>query len=291
MTSGKVLLIVDGMAALYRAFYGIRNLSTAAGVPTNAVFGFVRMMKQLKEKWNPSHWALVFDGGLPQERLERLETYKAQRPPMPGELKQQIPLAEEYLACARIRQVRLERQEADDAIASLAEWAKPEAEQVLIATSDKDIFQIVDDRRRIVPFSDKDPVLDADGVKAKTGVSPAQIVDWLALVGDTADNIPGVPGVGPKTAARLLEAYRDWDGIWAHVSAIESEKTRKALVENRDLVLRNVALIRLRRDLECSVGWEALEVKAPDTGGLLALYEKLEFRSMARELQEGDLFA
>ena len=187
------LVLVDGMAILYRAFYAIKELYTKDGRPTNAVFGFVRMLNQIREVWQPTHWAIVFDGGLPEERLELLEDYKAQRPPTPDSLSEQIDTAEEYLNKANISWVRQEGEEADDIIASIAAWAEQDAEKVLLASSDKDFYQLVNGKINMISVSGKNEAMGPAEVSAKTGVEPAQIVEWLALIGDSADNIPNRP--------------------------------------------------------------------------------------------------
>jgi len=289
MNSRKFVLI-DGTAVLYRSFYAIRELSTSTGKPTNALFGFIRMLKQVKDSWAPTHWAVTFDGGLPKERKALLKTYKAQRPSMPDALRGQIPLVEDYLGRAGISWFRIEGEEADDIIASLAEKARQDCEAILIATSDKDIFQLVDDKIKIIPVAGKECVLDSEGVKAKTGVLPSQIIDWLSLVGDSSDNIPGVHGVGAKTAAKLLEQFGGLDELFVNLSKVTSDRIRKALEQSRELIERNRAMVRLRRDLECSPIWENLEVKAPLAGKMLPFFEDMEFHSMAKEIREQELF-
>lgn len=283
------LILVDGMGLLYRAFYAIRDLSTKSGRPTNAVYGFIRMLRQIANTWEATHWAVVFDGGLPEERLELYEDYKAQRAPMPDPLRDQIGDAEEYLDRADICRLRIAGQEADDVMASLAAWAEPEVESILIATSDKDMYQVVDDKVRVVPGSGKKPALGPEQIREKTGVLPGQIVEWLALTGDSVDNIPGVPGVGAKTAAKLLNEYGGLDGIWANLPGIGREKLRKALEENRDTVLKNVEMVTLTRDLDCGADWDMLKHRPVDPGRLLPFFEKLEFEKMAAELREGDM--
>ncbi|MFC1462679.1 5'-3' exonuclease H3TH domain-containing protein [Verrucomicrobiota bacterium] len=288
--ASKNLILVDGMGLLYRAFYAIRDLSTKSGRPTNAVYGFIRMLRQVANVWDATHWVVVFDGGLPEERLELYKDYKAQRAPMPDPLRDQIGDAEEYLDRAGICMLRIEGQEADDVMASLAAWAEPEAERVLIATSDKDMYQVVNEKIHVVPGSGKKPAMGPGEVRGKTGVLPGQIVEWLALTGDAVDNIPGVPGVGAKTAAKLLNEYGGLDGIWENLAGIGREKLRRALGENRDTVSRNVEMVTLNRDLECGVDWDALQLRKPDAGRLLPFFEELEFEKMAGELREGDMF-
>lgn len=288
--AARRLLLVDGTAVAYRAFFAIPELCTRAGRPTNAVYGFIRMLHQILDHWNPSHAAVAFDGGLSQERVELMAEYKAQRRPMPEKLKEQLPVVEEYLDRANIAWTRREGVEADDAIASVVVWAQPQAEEILIATSDKDMYQLVNDTVRIVPLSGKKDVIGPEEVRGKTGVPPSQIVEWLSLVGDASDNIEGVPGVGPKTAAKILAETGSLDHFWGQPERVHSDKIRAAIIANRELVERNIAMVRLRTDLPVPFDWGQMEIRSPDTGKLLAFFDKLEFDSLARELRERRLF-
>lgn len=289
----KTLILVDGTAVLYRAFFAIPALATKAGRPTNAVFGFIRMLKQIAAVWSPSHWVVAFDGGLPEERMAMQKDYKAQRKPMPDALRAQIPLVEEYLERSGVTWIRQDHQEADDVMASLVARSESEAETVLLATGDKDMYQLVNEKIRIIPVAGKNTPTAAMGpeeVQAKTGVKPSQVVEWLALTGDTADNIPGVPGIGSKTAAKLLEHGNTVETIWGHLEQVGSERLRQALQENRDLVLRNIEMVTLRRDLPCVLEWDRWAVRRPEVSRLLPFLQDCEFHSMARELSEQSLF-
>jgi DNA polymerase-1 len=222
--TAKTLLLMDGAALAYRAFYAIQNLSTRAGQPTNAVFGFVRMANQLASQWRPTHRAVVFDAGLPAARMALLPSYKQQREKMPDPLRSQFPLIEEYLRRAGIPALRVAGQEADDTMASLATLAAAEEADTLLATSDKDLFQLVTDRVVIVAPTAAGGRMGPAEVCAKMGVPPALVVELLALTGDTVDNIPGVPGVGPKTAAKLLTEFGSLAGLWARLAEVAGEK-------------------------------------------------------------------
>lgn len=285
----RLLLLVDGMAVAYRAFHAIQHLSTRDGRPTNALFGFIKMLRQLQDAWRPTHLAVVFDGGLPASRMALLETYKAQRAEMPDPLRLQLEPINEFLAAARIPQVRIEGEEADDALATLAARARAQEVDVLMATSDKDLFQSVGERVQIVP-----PVKDGERmgprqVQEKTGVPPSLIVPWLALTGDTSDNIPGVPGVGPKTAAKLLQEFGSLEEIWRRIDEVKPERIRVLLIEHRPAVTRNLALVTLREDIAGVPEVDALAIRAPDLGRLLPLLERYELAGLARTYQEGEL--
>jgi DNA polymerase-1 len=283
------LVLIDGMAVLYRAFFAIPELSDAAGRPTNAVFGFIRMLKQIATQWEPTHWAVVFDGGLSEERMELLEDYKAQRPSCPDKLREQVSTAEEYLDCADIAWMRVEGEEADDVLASLAQRFADRAGEILIATGDKDLYQLVSDKCRVVPVSGKGAAMGPDQVREKTGVGPLHIVAWLALVGDTSDNIPGVPGIGPKTAARLLGEFGSLAELLGHLDRVKRAKVADALRDHREAVARNVEMVRLRDDLPLSCEWDDLEARPANPEKLLPFLDAYGFDSLAGDLRQGGL--
>jgi DNA polymerase-1 len=286
MVQRQTLVLTDGTAMLYRGFYAIPRLSTKAGQATNAVFGFVRMTEQLMRNWKPTHAVVAFDGGMPPERRALLPEYKANRKPMPDALRSQIPMVVQYLKAAGIRTVRLDDQEADDVMATLAVRAREDFAQVLMATCDKDLFQVVDDVIRIVPQSGDAATMGPDDVLRKTGVRPEQVADWLALAGDASDNIPGVPGVGAKTAAKLLSEFGTVESLLAGIPGIPNARLRTAIEGAREQVERNRRLATLRRDVPCGLSWEEVEVGAPDREALRALFEAWEFHSLANAMAQ-----
>ena len=281
------LVLVDALGMIYRAFYAVSGLATSTGRPTNAVFGFIRMLSQINRVWSPTHELVVFDGGVPEARKKMLPSYKAQRPPMPPELRSQLPDVEEYLGAAMIRSVRIEGQEADDVLASAAGAAAAEGMETIVATSDKDLMQVVGGNVAMLSPGKMDGKIGPDEIFRKTGVKPSQMVEWLALVGDSSDNIPGVPGVGPKTAAVLLNEFGSLAGLFSGLERVKSEKTRARLAAGREDVLRNVSLITLDRNIKLPFALKDLEVRPPERERLRALYEKLEFHSLAAELRGG----
>lgn len=284
------LILIDGTCALYRAFYGIRSLSTRAGVPTNALFGFVRMVEQLRDQWRPTHWRVIFDGGSPQRRMRLLPAYKAQRPPMPEDLRSQGPLCEEFLDRRRLERVCVAGEEADDVMATTAAAAARDGAEVLLATMDKDLYQVVSDRVFLIRMAGEPQRMGAAEVEAKTGVRPEQVVDWLALVGDSADNIPGVPGIGAKTAAELLRAHGSVERLQAHLDELPRARIRDALRASREIVDRNIALVRLDTAVAGLPDWRTAEVREGDAGRLAEFFSRVEFESMARRIREPDLF-
>jgi 5'-3' exonuclease len=283
------LLLVDALNLVYRAFFAIADLATAAGRPTNAVFGFVKTMLQLERIWQPTHWLVVFDGGLPPERLALCPDYKANRPAMPDALRVQFPPLEMYLDGARIPRVRLAGKEADDVLASAARQAAAAGWEVLVVSSDKDLMQIVDDRVALVPPGKPEEKEGPERVFSRSGVRPDQVVDWLALMGDSADNIAGVPGVGAKTAAKWLAQWGSLENIWRRRAELQPEKLRQALSAHWEVVLRNARLIKLERDLDCVVSLADLLRRPPDIGRLQNFFKEMEFHSLAHKLSEPSL--
>lgn len=284
------LLLVDGTQLLYRSFFGIRGLSTSTGEPTNAVYGFVRGIHQLIEAWKPSHLAVAWDGGVPAARLALLPEYKAQRPPMPDALRQQIDPVAEFLCLAGIARIRLDHEEADDVLASLARQAGAGVEEIMIVTSDKDLYQLVSANTVVVAWGKDDKPVGREGVHAKTGVYPEQIVDWLALTGDSVDNIPGVEGLGPKTAASLLGQFGSLDALWPRLDEVKSQRIREKLLANRGRVERNLSLVKLQDTLPCLPDWARLEVRHESPAVMRPFYSRMEFHSLIKGGEQGELF-
>lgn len=286
--SSTRLLLIDGSNLFYRAFFAIAELSTRDGRPTNAVYGFIRMMRQLEREWRPTHWAVILDGGLSAERKELLPEYKAHRPPMPDKLKSQLPVLEEYLTRAGIHFERRPGEEADDLIASLTRLAEPLFE-ILLVTGDKDFFQLATERVGIVSPANIKGRLGPVEIREKFGVGPERVVDFLSLTGDAVDNIPGIDGVGPKTAALWLEKWGSWEGLLAHRDELKPAWRDKVLAF-RDQVELNRKLIRLYGDRVPAVDWDLFRVQLESAERMLPFYENLEFESLARPLRDRQLF-
>ena len=280
------LLIVDGHAYAYRAFYAIRELRSPDGRPTNAIYGFVKMLAKMRSGLAPTHFIVVWDGGLSAERLTALPEYKAQRPEMPGDLRPQLDGMASYLNAAGIASFQRDDVEADDYIACLARRAVQAGMSVVIASADKDFMQLVSPQIGLLNPNDKSEAVWTDGqVCAKTGVSPSQIVDWLALMGDAVDNIPGVPGVGPKTAAGLLNQFGSVAALFGRLDEVKSEKLRESLRRSAAAVRRNLSLVRLDENVPCEFVPENLVEKAPDTGQLAGLYREWGFNGLLKALE------
>jgi DNA polymerase I len=292
------VLLYDAYALIYRAFYAIRSLSGPDGQPVNAIYGLAQMLQKMAADHTPSHHAAVFDLGAPTKRLTLLSSYKAQRPPTPPDLDRQLPVIRDMLKAMRVPLVELEGEEADDIIATLATSTARAGQPVLIASNDKDFMQLVGPRIRLLrPDGKESTVVDPDGVRKRYGVSPEQIVDFLSLLGDSVDNIPGAPGVGEKTAAQLLQSYGTLDNLLAHVTEIVKPKLRDSLAASAERLQMNRQLIRLQTDVPLSVGLENLKVQAPDATALAMVYRRCGFKSLLARLTNGpapeepDLFA
>ena len=281
------LLIIDGHAFAYRAFYAIRGLTSPSGQPTNAIYGFINMLAKLESQVLPTHAVVVWDGGLDAERVEELDDYKGQRDPMPDDMEVQLDAMAEYLEAEGWASVCDDGVEADDRIGQLARRAEAEGFEVAIASSDKDFLQLINDRVKMWNPADKSGVpMDADAVVAKTGVQPSQIVDWLSLVGDAADNIPGVPGVGVKTAAVLLNEFGSVDGIYGRLAEVKRDKQRESLAAAEAVVRRNQSLVALKLDLPCAPGLDDLHRGFQDTARLEKLYKTWGFNTLLKDLRE-----
>jgi DNA polymerase-1 len=279
MAKGERLVLVDGSWLVFRAFFAIpSNLTTKNGLPTNAIFGFATMFRKLFAGKMPDRGAVVFDSPEPTHREQRFPEYKAQRPPMASELAVQLPHIDRLVTANHFPLLRKPGYEADDIIATLARRGEREGMEVVIVAGDKDLAQMVGDRVRMQDTM-RDVTYDAELVRKKWGVPPALIPDLLALMGDDVDNIPGVPGIGQKGAATLLEKYGSLDGILAHLDELKG-KQKTSLEEHREKVklYRELATVDTSADLDVTL--DALRIAPPDPKELDALYRELEFYSL-----------
>jgi DNA polymerase-1 len=279
MAKTERLVLVDGTWLVYRAFFAIpANLATKEGLPTNAIFGFATMFRKLFAGRTPDRGAVVFDSPAATHRELKFPAYKAQRPAMPSELAQQLAPIERLVATNRFPVIRRPGYEADDIIATLARRGAEAGLEVVIVTGDKDLAQMVGERVRMLDTM-RDVSYDAELVRKKWGVPPARIPDLLALMGDSVDNIPGVPGIGEKGAAGLLEKYGSLDGVLANLGELKG-KQRAALEEHREKVLlyRELATVDVAAELDVTL--DALKLVPPDPQELDALYRELEFYSL-----------
>ncbi len=275
------LFIIDGNSYIYRAFYAIRNLSTSTGLPTNAVFGFANMlMKVVKEK-APDRLAIAFDPKGPTRRHIEFKEYKAHRPPMPKDLVPQIPYIHKLVQAFRIPVFIQEGQEADDVIATLAHKAAGAGLDVVIVTGDKDLLQLVGPAVSVYD-SLKEKTYGPAEVEERFGVRPEQVVEIMGLMGDAADNIPGVPGIGEKTAQALIKEHGTIENVLANAHRITKPKLKQSLLENGDLARLSRELAVLHTDVPLAIDLEQLTVKEPDNPALLAILRELELTSLLK---------
>jgi DNA polymerase-1 len=280
---------VDGHSLFYRAFHAVPPLATRDGVPTNAVFGFTNMLLKVLSQVRPRRVAVAFDCGAPTFRHLEFEAYKAHRPAAPPELHRQLPLLKEVLQAMRIPVLELEGYEADDLIGALVAAAEEAGQECLILTGDSDALQLVSPRTRVLLTRKGISAVetyDEARVRERYGVAPHQLPDLKGLVGDVSDNIPGVPGIGPKTAARLLAQYGDLEEIVRHVDRLPPGLREKIAAFSRQALLAR-QLATVSRALPGGTGVFISPWHGPDHAALLQVFKKLEFRSLIREVLRG----
>ena len=284
-------MLVDGNSLTYRAFFALpQDLATASGQVTNAVFGFTSMLINLVRDHKPDGLVVAFDRPEPTFRHETVETYKANRSAAPDILRQQMGLVREVLDALRLPQVELAGYEADDILATLAGQAEADGLEVLIVTGDRDSFQLVKDPGVKVVYNKRGvsdyAVYDEAGIVERTGVPPDRYVQYAALRGDNSDNLPGVPGVGEKTAAKLINTYGDIDGIYAHLDEL-TPKLRENLAANEDQVRVNAVVMELIRDVELEASAsDFMGIEPYDVEEVKKLFDFLEFRTFLDRLDE-----
>ncbi|MBZ9567216.1 DNA polymerase I [Modicisalibacter tunisiensis] len=287
------IVLVDGSSYLYRAFHALPALTTSNGQPTGAVKGVLNMLKSLIKQYPDSPMAVVFDAKGKTFRDELFEQYKAHRPPMPDDLRSQVEPLHRCIRALGVPLLCIEGVEADDVIGTLARHATEAGRDAVISTGDKDMAQLVNRHITLVNTM-KGETLDVDGVTEKFGLPPERIIDFLALMGDKVDNIPGVPGVGEKTALGLLQGIDGGlDAIYADLEAVKSLSFRgaktlpKKLEANREQAFLSYQLATIKTDCDLPVGLDDLDIAHPDREALVALYRELEFRNWLAELLEG----
>lgn len=281
MTQQKTVYLIDGTAYIHRAYHAIRNLSTSKGFPSNAVFGFTRMLIKLIEEKSPEYVAMFFDSPGPTFRHEIYSGYKANRPPMADDMAVQIPYIKEVTKGFNIPIYELSGYEADDLIGTLAQKAVAKGFDVIMVTGDKDFVQLVTDKITIWDPM-KDEVLDRASVIEKNGIEPSQMLDVLGLAGDASDNIPGVPGIGPKTAITLLKSFFSIEALYDKIDEVKAAKQREKLIENKDQALMSRELAKINTDVPIAVDIPAFKFEAPDNAKLAKIFKELEFRQLQK---------
>ena len=278
------LLLIDGMASAYRAFYAIRGLTTSRGFPNNAVFGFIQILRKVLAEYQPDYVAIAGDAKGPTFRHELYKEYKAQRKPMPPDLSVQIPLLKRVAEGYRIPWLELPGYEADDILAWLTLQARGRGVKTYILTGDKDMMQLVDEMVLVISPHKDGKIFDAAAVEDHYGIPPSKVGDLLALMGDSSDNVPGVPGVGAKTAVKLLKEYHTLEGVLEHAGEVKNSRVRENLSTYADQARFSRQLVELKTDLPLERKWEDLRVREPDLERLRELFSELEFKKLLQEV-------
>jgi DNA polymerase-1 len=278
------LILVDGSSYLYRAFHAMPQLSNSRGEPTGAIFGMTNMLRKLLAEYDPPLIAVVFDAKGETFREQIFADYKANRPPMPDELTAQVEAVHEITRALGLPLLMVEGVEADDVIATLAARATAAGMDVLISTGDKDMTQLVNDHVTLINTM-TDAVYDREAVREKFGVPPEGIVDYLALIGDTVDNIPGVPKVGPKTAAKWLNEYGSLDGVIAHADEVQGKVGENLRASLTQLPMSR-ELATVKRDVAFEQSPQELQRRPADVAKLRELYTRFEFQSLLAEVTD-----
>ncbi|WP_010597258.1 DNA polymerase I [Rickettsiella massiliensis] len=282
----KPLILVDGSSYLYRAYHALPPLNNSQGQPTGAIYGVVNMLRKLLKSYTPEYLAIVFDSKEKTFRHSLCEDYKANRPTMPEELQQQIEPLYAIIDAMGLPRFLQPGVEADDIIATLAEKLVSADQPILISSGDKDFAQLVN-AHIILVNTMSETYLDEQGVLAKFGVTPEQIIDYLALVGDTSDNVAGVPGVGPKTAAKWLQHYGSLSNLVAHAADIPGKIGEKLRAHLDQLSLAQ-RLVTIKRDVDLPIKLADLRAQSPNWPVLKSWFEKLEFKTWLKECDAHD---
>jgi DNA polymerase-1 len=286
MPSAKMVYLVDGSGQFHRAFHAIRGLATSKGLPTNATYGFTTMLRKLLVDEKPEHMAVVFDPPGRTFRHEEYKEYKANRPSMDSDLALQLPYIRRVCEALRMPVIEVPGFEADDVIATLVRQALERGIDVVVVSADKDLLQLVQDHVRVLnPGRDGSgsTSYDRKAVEEKWGVPPERIADVLALVGDSIDNIPGVPGIGDKGARDLVREFGPVEAVLENADKVKRAAYREGLKAHRADALLSKQLVTLRRDVPVELELEALRLSGPDNAAAHALFKELEFQALARE--------
>ncbi len=278
----KTLYLIDGTAYIHRAFHAIRGLKTSKGMPSNAAFGFTRMLIKLMADHQPVYAAMFFDSKGPTFRHEMFADYKANRPPMPDDMAVQIPYIKAVTEGFSLPVIEIQGFEADDLIGTCARAAEKNGFEVVMVTGDKDFIQLITEKT-VIWDPMKDQTIDRDSVAKEMGIAPQQMVDILGLAGDASDNIPGVPGIGPKSAVALLQTFGSIDNIYEHIDEVKSAGQREKLGANKDRAFLSRDLARIRTDAPIAFDVASFKLSPPDNAKLAKLFKELEFRQLQKE--------
>lgn len=286
------LVLVDGHSILNRAFYGVPDLTNAAGLHTNAIYGFLNILFKILDEESPDYLTVAFDVKAPTFRHEMFKEYKGTRKPMPEELREQVPVMKEVLQAMGIRIIEQAGYEADDLLGTIAKRAEAEGIDVSLVSGDRDLLQIATDRIRIRIPKTKGGRTEIENyyaadVEAKYQVNPVQFIDLKALMGDTADNIPGVPKVGEKTATDLMVQFGSLDGIYEHIDEVTKKSIKESLIQNKDLAYLSRELATIKIDSPLTYTLEEARVGNFFNEDSYVLFKKLEFKNLLNKFEKG----
>ena len=285
----KKLFLVDAMAHIYRAFYApMVRMNAPSGIPTKVPFLFANILRRLIKDYQPEFLGIVFDTSKPTFRDKLFEAYKAQRPPMPDEMKVQLPYVRRLCEAMHLPILELDGYEADDVIGTMAKKGAAKKLEVLVISNDKDMMQLVSPGVRILRTGSggakADMIVDAQKVEEILGVPPGKVIDLMALLGDTVDNIPGAKGIGEKGATELIQKYGSVESALDHAGEVTNKRYREALQQQRDQVMMSKKLAAIETNVPLELDLLTLQVREPDAAALVALYSELGFNSLLKEL-------
>jgi 5'-3' exonuclease len=286
------LLLIDGHYYVYRSFFAIRSLSNSRGEPTNAIYGFIKCVRKMIKDVKPDLAAVLWDEGMPKRRTELQPDYKGTRAEMPDQMRVQLDFIQKAMPPLGLASIKVDDTEADDLMATYTCEARRKGHEVVLATNDKDLFQLVDDACWVYTTNKSDLAEPCDAcallgpakVEEKWGVPPGQIGEVLALIGDSVDNIPGIGGLGPKTAVTLIKTHGSLENLLANLDAVKNEKLREKLRAGVNQIRQNQEMVRLDLDLNMPVALEDLRI-APRYAELLPLLETCEIKSLTAEIR------
>ena len=281
MDNMKEIYIIDGSSYIYRAYYAIRGLSNSKGFPTNAIYGFVNMLLKILNDKKPDLLAIAFDPMGPTKRYEAYEAYKAQRPKMPDALSVQIPYIHKVVGAFNIPILMMEGYEADDVIGTVSGKGEEDGYEVIIVSGDKDMFQLITPHVRIYdPMKDKF-YGEAEALE-KFGVSPSRVAEVMGLMGDSIDNIPGVSGIGEKTAKALISEFGTIEHLLAHIDEVKKPKLRSLLQEQGDMARLSRELALIHTGLPVNIDYNNFKLSEPDHNKIIEIFKELEFSNLLK---------
>jgi len=286
MSKPKSLYLIDGSSYIFRAYYGIRQfLSTSKGFPTNALYGFINMLQKVVKDEKPDYLAVTFDSKEKTFRHEMYADYKANREAPPEDLAKQFPYFEPLVQAFNIHSVRVPGYEADDIMGTLAKKGAEEGLQVVIVSGDKDMMQLIGPDIRMLDTM-KNKWFDIEGVEEKFGVPPDQVIEVMGLMGDSSDHIPGVKGVGPKTATELIRKFGSIEELYERIDDVDKQKLREKLVQDKEMALLSRQLVTINTSMELEFNLEDLKLKPSNNTELKKLFSEFEFSSLLGELED-----